>query len=222
MELLYVPTRAHGRVFVREAPYDGRQSRLLLAFHGYAQRAETMVTELAGVAGLDQWTVASLQGLHAFYNRDREVVASWMTKEDRDLAIAANVAYVDEAIVALQRARRADVLVCVGFSQGASMAWRAAVLGRRRADGVVALGGDIPPELKDAPAGDFPSALVARGTRDEWYTEEKLRADLAVLDTKGARYGSLQFDGGHEWTDEFRQELGRFLTQFTNSQLTNS
>jgi len=211
MELLYVPTRAHGRVLVREAPYDGRQSRLLLAFHGYAQRAETMITELAGVPGLDQWTVASVQGLHAFYNRDRDVVASWMTKEDRELAIAANVAYVDDAIVALQRTRRADVIVCVGFSQGASMAWRAAVLGRRRADGVVALGGDIPPELKDAPAGNFPPALIGRGSRDEWYTEETLLADLAVLESKNVTHGSLRFEGGHEWTDEFRQELGRFL-----------
>src|SRR5690606_341719 len=110
-----------------------------------------------------------------------------------ELAIAANVAYVDDAMVALQRHRRADVIVCVGFSQGASMAWRAGVLGRRRADGVVSLGGDIPAELTDAPAGDFPIGLVAGGTRDEWYTEEKMKADLALLETKGAPHGSLRF-----------------------------
>lgn len=217
MHLFHVPARVHGRIIVRDAPAAGAaggaaRSRVLLAFHGYGQRAETMITELAGVPGIDAWTIASIQGLHAFYSRGQDVVASWMTKEDRELAIASNVAYVDDAMVALQRQRRADVIVCVGFSQGASMAWRAGVLCRRRADGVVSLGGDIPPELKDAPAEEFPIGLVAGGTADEWYTEAKMEADLALLTAKGAPHGSFRFDGGHEWTDAFRAELGRFLS----------
>jgi predicted esterase len=211
MNVVYVPARAHGRVVVRDAAYDGKRSRLLLAFHGYAQRAESMHEMLEGVPGIDAWTVASIQALHAFYGRNNQVVASWMTREDRDLAIAANVDYVDEATVALQRERRADVIVCVGFSQGASMAWRAAVLGRRRADGVVALAGDIPPELAEVPGESFPIAFVAGGTKDEWYTGEKMDADLRLLEEKSAPHGRLRFDGGHEWTDAFRNELGRFL-----------
>src|SRR5688500_8292365 len=211
MNVVHVPARAHGRVVVRDAAFDGRRSRLLLAFHGYAQRAESMVEMLTPVPGIEHWTIASIQALHPFYGRDNQVVASWMTKEDRELAIAENVDYVDEATVALQRDRRADVIVCVGFSQGASMAWRAAVLGRRRADGVVSLAGDIPPELTSEPAENFPIALVAGGTRDEWYTAAKMDADLKLLEEKGAPHGSLRFEGGHEWTGEFRAELGKFL-----------
>ncbi len=211
MDVVYVPARAHGRVVVRDAAFDGRRSRLLLAFHGYAQRAESMIEMLEPVPGIDGWTIASIQALHPFYGRNGEVVASWMTKEDRDLTIAENVEYVDDATVALQRDRRADVIVCVGFSQGASMAWRAGVLGRRRADGIVALAGDIPPELSDAPEESFPIALIAGGTTDEWYTAAKMEADLTLLEQKGAPHGSLRFTGGHEWTDEFRRELGRFL-----------
>jgi pimeloyl-ACP methyl ester carboxylesterase len=113
--------------------------------------------------------------------------------------------------LALRRERRADVIVCVGFSQGASMAWRAAVLGRRRADGIVALAGDIPPELKDAPAENFPIALVAGGVHDEWYTPARLEADLRLLEEKGAPHGIFRFNGAHEWTDAFRGELGKFL-----------
>jgi predicted esterase len=171
-----------------------------------------MIGELEGVPGIDAWTIASVQGLHAFYNRKQDVVASWMTKEDRELAIAENVAYVDEVVAALQRERVADVIVCVGFSQGASMAWRAGVLGRRKADGVAALGGDIPPELKDAPADAFPAGLVAGGARDEWYTAAKMDADCALLAAKGVRHEPFRFDGGHEWTDAFRIALGRFLS----------
>ncbi len=211
MHVVHVPARAHGRVVVKDAGYDGRRSRLLLAFHGYAQHAESMIEMLEPVPDISRWTIASVQALHPFYGRGNEVVASWMTRQDRELAIAENIDYVDEATVALQRERRADVIVCVGFSQGASMAWRAGVLGRRRADGVVALAGDIPPELKDAPPENFPIALLAGGDKDEWYTAEKMDADLKLLEQKGAPHGSLRFSGGHEWTEEFRVELGRFL-----------
>ena len=211
MHVVHVPARAHGRVVVKDAAYDGRRSRLLLAFHGYAQRAESMVEMLEPVPGIERWTIASIQALHPFYGKNEQVVASWMTREDRELAIAENVDYVDDATVALQRERRADVIVCVGFSQGAAMAWRAGVLGRRRADGVVALAGDIPPDLNEAPVENFPIALVAGGTKDEWYTDEKMQADLKLLAGKGAPHGSLRFDGGHEWTAEFRAELGKFL-----------
>ena len=211
MNLVYIPARTHGRVVVKDAAYDGRRSRLLLAFHGYAQRAESMIEMLEPVPGIEHWTIASIQALHPFYGKNEQIVASWMTREDRELAIAENVDYVDDATVALQRERRADVIVCVGFSQGAAMAWRAGVLGRRRADGVVALAGDIPPELSEAPAENFPIALVAGGTKDEWYTEAKMQADLQLLSNKGAPHGSLRFAGGHEWTGEFRAELGKFL-----------
>ena len=211
MNVFHVPARVHGRVVVRDAAYDGKRSRLLLAFHGYRQRAESMIEALEPVPGAGGWTIAAIQALHPFYGRGGGVVASWMTKEDRELAIAENVDYVDDATVALQRERRADVIVCVGFSQGAAMAWRAAVLGRRRADGIVSIGADIPPELRDVPAESFPIALVAGGTRDAWYTDEKMRADLQLRDEKGVPHGRLRYDGGHEWTDEVRRELGKFL-----------
>ena len=211
MNVFHVPARTHGRVVVRDAEYDGRRSRLVLAFHGYRQRAETMIEMLEPVPGIEHWTIASIQALHPFYDRGGGVVASWMTKEDRDAAITENVDYVDDATVALQRDRRADVIVCVGFSQGGAMAWRSAVLGRRRADGVVSVGADIPPELKDAPAENFPIALVAGGTRDEFYTAERMAIDLQLLESKGAPYGALKYDGGHEWNDEVRREIGKFL-----------
>ena len=59
MHVVHVPARAHGRVVVKDAAYDGKRSRLLLAFHGYAQRAESMIDLLEGVPGIEQWTIAS-------------------------------------------------------------------------------------------------------------------------------------------------------------------
>ena len=87
-----------GRYLVRP-PRSGRARFHWIGFHGYAQAAEAMFEPFARAARGDDWLVASVQGLHAFYaGRSNEVVASWMTRQDRELAIASNVAYVNEVV----------------------------------------------------------------------------------------------------------------------------
>ena len=102
---------------------------------------------LRAIPGAAAWTLVSVQGLHRFYRgRTEEVVASWMTREDREVAIADNIAYVDAALDAVPHDGSTRI-VFAGFSQGVAMAFRAALRGRRRAAGVIAIGGDVPPEL---------------------------------------------------------------------------
>ncbi len=97
------------------------------------------------------------------------------------------------------------------------MAFRAAVRGAERCDGVIAVGGDIPPELRANPAARFPRVLLARGTGDEWYTQSKMDEDLAFLRSIDARVDCLVFNGGHEWTEEVRQAAGTFLASISSS-----
>jgi predicted esterase len=137
-----------------------------------------------------------------------------MTRDLREEAIEDNVRYVRGVLEAV-RARfgwRLPVAV-LGFSQGASMAWRAALLGGHEIAAAIALAGDIPPELGALPASSpFPAAaLVARGEGDEWYSAEKLAADLALLASRATEVESLVFAGGHEWADEFRSATARLL-----------
>jgi predicted esterase len=136
-----------------------------------------------------------------------------MTKLERELAIADNLAYV-AAVVARVRADAPAVkgpLVYVGFSQGASMAWRAAARSGHACAGVVALGGDMPPDVADDPPQPLPPALVARGLRDEWFTREKMDRDLERVRARGGRVESLEFEGGHEWGEAFFSAAGDFL-----------
>jgi predicted esterase len=104
---------------------------------------------------------------------------------------------------------RPKTLVFLGFSQGASMAARAAAYAAR-ADGLILLGGDIPPDIHDDPRAALPPVLLARGERDEWYTEEKFKKDLSYLEGK-TPFTTCVFAGGHEWTDAFRDAAGTFL-----------
>ena len=207
----HVETATHGLVLVDE-PQDPYSGRLLVACHGYAQNAEIMLEDARRIPGVKEgWRVVSVQALHRFYARaDQSVVASWMTRQDRELAIADNVAYLDRA-VDVAGGREARVIVFLGFSQGAAMAYRAALQGRHPAAGIIALGGDIPPDAQLETARAWPPVLLGAGTRDTWYSAERAAADERHLTARGVRHEIVRFDGGHEWTDEFRDVAGRWL-----------
>ena len=198
-----VAATVHGRYL-----YEPRGERLLVGFHGYAETAESNFAELQKIAGIDGWSLLSIQALHPFYSRGGTVVASWMTSQDRELAIADNLSYVRAVLDAVPRPAQ---LVFSGFSQGAAMAARAAVhLG---CDGLVLLGGDVPPDVKRDDAR-LPPVLLARGVRDEWYTAEKFQADLEWLEPR-THVTRCAFTGGHEWSDAFREAVAEFVTGFS-------
>ncbi len=207
-----IETPTHGR-FLIERSAASPANLLLVGFHGYGENADRHIEELRRLPGARRWTCVAVQGLHRFYNaKMQEVVASWMTRQDREQAIADNVEYVDRVMAAVEREVGPPAcLVYVGFSQGVAMAYRAAVLGAHRAQGVVALAGDVPPDLRSQPAARFPPVLVGRGTNDTWYSAEKLQADVDFLRSLGMRVDVEVFDGGHEWTDPFRTATAQFL-----------
>lgn len=203
MEVLNPITSVHGRVLVERA---ADPAGLLVGFHGYAQVAEDMLEEIRRIPGAGRWTLVSIQALHPFYTRgDSKVVASWMTRQDRELAIADNIGYVERACTSAQLP-----VVFVGFSQGTAMAYRAALRTSCSAAGIVALAGDIPPDVKEDGLA-WPRVLIGVGDREEWYAGEKLETDLAFLTAGGIAHEVVRFAGGHEWTDQFRQSVGGFL-----------
>jgi len=139
-----------------------------------------------------------------------------MTRQDRELAIADNGAYVSRVIDSVAREWSASsIFVVSGFSQGVAMAFRAAANPARHIRGVVACGGDIPPELGRDSLARIPAVIIGRGTRDEWYTEAKLKSDEGRLRDAGVRVEIVLFDGGHEWPAELSRAAGQFLDSCT-------
>jgi predicted esterase len=137
-----------------------------------------------------------------------------MTRQDRELLIADNVAYANAAVATAADGRQLERLTFCGFSQGVAMAFRAGLLGARKADAVLALGGEIPPELLTDPSASFPRVLLARGARDEWYTGDKLQADAAALTARGVHVDTLTFDGAHEWHVDYATRAAELLQAF--------
>jgi len=207
-----IATTTHGRYLVAP-PAGGGPAPLLVGFHGYAEGAEVQLERMRRLPSASQWVVVAIQGLHRFYQRRaNEVVASWMTRQDRELAIADNAAYVNAVVDAVVREwPNPPRIVFAGFSQGVAMTFRAAVRSSRPLAGVIAVGGDVPPELDQAALARIPAVLVCRGAKDEWYTTEKFDGDIGRLRAAGAAVTPLAFDGGHEWSDAVVKAASAFL-----------
>ena len=214
MKIRSVQTPTHGRYLV-EIPEHSRAT--LVGFHGYQENADIHLSVLRQLIGERPIGLVSVQGLHRFYTRANDVVASWMTSEDRELAIADNIAYVGRVIAAVSEDDGlVRPLIYVGFSQGVAMAYRAAALVQRPCDGVIALAGDVPPDVAPL-ASSLPRILLGRGTEDKWYSAEKAAADLAVLRSGGAAVAEHVFEGGHVWAPEFISRAGAFVDELLSS-----
>jgi predicted esterase len=213
VEIHSVPTATHGRVLIEPARAAAARG-LIVGFHGYAETAAIQLERLNAIPGTTTWTRVSAQGLHRFYERRTgQVIACWMTHEDRDDAIRDNVAYIG-AVLETAPIDPSLPLVYAGFSQGVAMAYRAACRGPRRAAAVIAVGGDVPPELLDDPAVAFPRVLMIRGRNDEWYSQQKFERDATALRSRGVELEALLVDGGHEWHAPVNEAAGRLIGGF--------
>jgi len=210
-QIIQVPTTVHGRVLL-EAPPNA--TALLVGFHGYAQLGEDALAYLRPLAAGKPWAIAAPQALHPFYRpKDQSVVAGWMTRLDREIALEDNVAYTTRAVAELiARMPLAKKLAIVGFSQGVAMAYRTAARCGHKVDAMVALAGDVPPELRNGGWGSRPAVLIGRGHGEQWYTEEKLAQDVAALGALGIDAEVCRFAGGHEWLPEFIERARDFLS----------
>ena len=208
-----IAARTHGRYLVEATPAAQPQDPLIVGFHGYAEDAEIQLPRLRAMAGPHACELVSVQALHRFYRgRSQQIVASWMTSQDREAAIADNLAYVASVVESRMSTAPSRRLAFAGFSQGVAMAFRAACA-RGGATTVVALGGDLPPDLDLVALARLPAVLIARNRDDTWYTAAKWESDLATLRTAGVgQVSSVEVQGGHDWTEEFSEAAGRYLT----------
>ena len=210
--LRHAATTVHGRYLV-QPPGPGARDCWLVGFHGQGQTAENFLESLSLVPRGPRWLAVSVQGLNRYYlGRTRAIAANWMTSQDRELAIADNVAWVDTVLDRLEQEFGAPrVIVFAGFSQGVAMAYRAGLLCRRDSAAIVAGSGDLPPELRSAVSRAWPRVLAATGTRDEWYTPARLEADAGFVRTHRPDARTLVFDGGHEWPEALCEAAGHLL-----------
>ena len=208
-------TTIHGR-YLLIPPAASGPAPVLIGFHGYAEDAQTQLERLQAIPDSNQWLCVSIQALNRFYDRrTNRIVANWMTRQDREFAIADNIAYVTRCIDAV-RAEWPTLpkVVFAGFSQGVAMAFRAAVnTSPGVMAGVISVGGDVPPEITPSELTRVSAALIARGSGDPLYSKEKFTDDERRLRDSSVKVQTLEFNGGHEWSGELIEEASQFLRE---------
>ena len=211
MSVHTIAAKSHGRYLIH-SPTD-EAAGTLCGFHGYKENAEVHMAALRRLAADRPWRLVSVQALNRFYSKGGEIVANWMTRQDREQAIADNVAYVAAVLSEIaEESGTALPLIYAGFSQGVGMAYRAAAFAGRPCGGLIVLAGDVPPDVAPV-AAQLPKILLGRGTADQWYTAEKAGRDLEVLHAAGVDVVEHVFDGGHDWHDAFVAHAGAFLDE---------
>jgi predicted esterase len=83
---------------------------------------------------------------------------------------------------------------------------------QRPCDAVVALAGDLPPDVAPV-ASSIPKVLIGRGSEDKWYTAEKAAADINLLRGAGVSVVEHVFDAGHVWDESFILRSGTLIDE---------
>jgi len=205
----HIQTKVHGLYLIQEAK-NKKVNPVLVGFHGYGETAEDQLQLLQNIPGIENWTVCSVQALHPFYKTKARIGYCWMTAKNRELHIQENVNYVNTVISEVKKSYRVnDTVVFHGFSQGTAMACRAALLGKYKSSGVILLGGDIPPELKEI--DKMQRILIARGKRDKFYSSIRWNKDIERIQNSNCEIQSFEFNGGHGGHEDYFKKVHTFL-----------
>ena len=174
---------------------------LLIVLHGFGQVARQFITVFEPLAkkGI---LVAAPQGAHQFYThlKKGQVGFSWLTRYERDQSVVDFVGYMEQFYKLLQERFEVDSqrVFMLGFSQGVSMAYRTWAHSSLPVRGVVACGGDLPPDIVEQLEGLPPiQILLVHGRQDENVPPEKAQEALKHLRARGLKPELFDFEGGH-------------------------
>jgi predicted esterase len=134
-----------------------------------------------------------------------KVGASWMTREDREVEIADQVAYLEALLVELRTRMPKDVrLRLLGFSQGVATVCRWVARGTVRPDELILWAGSFPPDIDPANFGarlHGAAMTMVFGSRDQLVPLAVGETQLARLTGAGIDARLVTFHGGHRLDD---------------------
>lgn len=176
-----------------------------IACPGYGQLGKYFIRRF-DVFDAQKHFVIVLQGLSKFYLPDQKNVgASWMTKEGRETDMQNQRAYFDAVIEEVFQGQSLENyrVHLMGFSQGVSMISRMAAYSKINFETLVLWAGGFPPELVHADF-DHVSAnaklKVVIGSNDEFYALDKnYQPEVDKMETAiGLKPEVIVFEGIHE------------------------
>lgn len=181
--------------------------RIWILLHGHAMLAERFLGYLAPMAGPGTLLVAP-EALSRFYlgtrldgGHDKQVGATWMTREERESEIADMVGYLDRLMREITPADYPQVPIAVlGFSQGVATAGRWLVRGAVRPRLLALWGAPLPADAsveqvaERMRGGDV--RLIA-GSEDPIVPDGLIERAAADFASAGSSAEAVRYRGGH-------------------------
>jgi len=170
--------------------------------HGYGQLASYFIRNFEALQNAHTLVIAP-EGLHRFYweRFSGRVVASWMTKEDREEDIIDYVNYLDlvyQQVMQSLNAPHVKVTV-LGFSQGTSTVCRWIASGKASIHNLILWAGSLPQDM------EFSGAIFNRlntyflvGDADEFIKEAQVKETEHLFLSKGMAVELIRYQGKHE------------------------
>lgn len=188
---------------------------LIVALHGWGQRSAPFLKTLSPLKGIGALVVAP-QAPHQFYmdTATKKVGCNWLTAYQKEQSIEDINRYLDTLIKHLVTEYKliAPRIFLMGFSQGASVAYRFAVSGLVQPAGLIACGADIPPDvIEKLPLQPAFPVLLAQGKEDSLVQEAVFEANQRILCEVNYPFEEFRYDGGHEITQELCHKVGEWV-----------
>ena len=207
--------------------YDLRQGTtapapLLIALHGYGANKRQMMRE-AQLLVPKTFAIASLQGFHQHIREPWETGGplrfgfGWLTNFRSEESVTIHHRALIDLIKILTAEGVADPsrVFLLGFSQSCALNYRFAFTHPETLRGVIGICGGLP--------GDWETSTTYRqsqidvlhlaGTRDEFYSPERVQDYEKQLQTRARSVVFKSYDAGHEIIREMRPDVVQWLTR---------
>ena len=199
---------------------ERRPAPLLVALHGYGSSKRHMMREARQHAP-EGFAVAALQGPHQHMREPREPGGplrfgfGWLTNFRPEDSVALHQRALLDLIGALvsEGVALQDKVFLMGFSQSCALNYRFAFTHTEVLRGVVGICGGLPGdwETSEVYRETGASVLHLSGTRDEFYTPERV-ADYDERLRKRARdVETRAYDAPHDFAPEMRVDVRAWL-----------
>ena len=193
---------------------------LWIVLHGFGQLACDFVEYFAEINDGRRVIVAP-EALNRYYTAslsvpaaDRNVGATWMTREFREAEIRDYVRYLDLLHAELAAKYRPRRTIVVGFSQGGATASRWAAFGSTLIHSLVLWGATLPPDLDLAAARARLTSSRLRivvGRTDQYIAPDAVAREKERLAAANIPAKVIEYDAGHSIKRAVLRELADSL-----------
>ena len=193
---------------------------LLIALHGYGANKRQMMREAQQMAP-EGFAIASLQGFHQHIREPREPGGplrfgfGWLTNFRPEESVAIHHHVLKSLLSELVNEGVADStrIYLLGFSQSCALNYRFAFSNPELLRGVIGICGGIPGdwETNHGYHGSELDVFHLAGSRDEFYSPERVRDYEQQLATRARDVTFKSYDAAHEIVPEMREDIRQWL-----------